>query len=44
MQEPRRSRRKRRKTLQIGSHVIEHWQIIAVVLAVYDGSDRKSVV
>lgn len=36
MQEPRKPRRKRRKTLQIGSHVIEHWQIIAVVLAVYD--------
>lgn len=36
MQEPNKPRRKRRKTLQIGSHVIEHWQMIAVVLAVYD--------
>ena len=36
VQEPRKPRRKRRKTLQIGSHVIEHWQIIAAVLAVYD--------
>ena len=36
MQEPNKPHRKRRKTLQIGSHVIEHWQMIAVVLAVYD--------
>ena len=36
MQEPRKPRRKRRKTLQIGSHVIEHWQIVAVALAIYD--------
>ena len=36
MQELNKPHRKRRKTLQIGSHVIEHWQMIAVVLAVYD--------
>ena len=29
-------RRKRKKTLQIGRIVIEHWQMVAVVLALYD--------
>ena len=28
--------RKRRKTLQIGRLVIEHWQMVAILLAVYD--------
>ena len=28
--------RKRRKTLQIGRVVIEHWQMVAILLAVYD--------
>jgi hypothetical protein len=24
------------KSLKVGNHVIEHWQIIAVLLAIYD--------